>query len=98
MAFSEGYDAIKSQLGLDIAQLILDSGDAGIWLWNVQTGETIFNDKWADIIGYSLQELLPVSIETWLSFAHPDDLSKSEQLLNAHFKGDSERYFCEGRL
>ena len=41
MAFSEGYDAIKSQLGLDIAQLILDSGDAGIWLWNVQTGETI---------------------------------------------------------
>lgn len=98
MAFSEGYDAIKSQLGLDIAQLILDSGDAGIWLWNVQTGETIFNDKWADIIGYSLQELLPVSIETWLSFAHPDDLSKSEQLLNAHFKGDSERYICEARM
>ena len=98
MAFSEGYDAIKSQLGLDVAQLILDSGDAGIWLWNVQTGETVFNDKWADIIGYSLQELLPVSIETWLSFAHPDDLPKSEQLLNAHFKGDSERYICEARM
>jgi len=98
MAFSEGYDAIKSHLGLDIAQLILDSGDAGIWLWNVQTGETIFNDKWADIIGYTLQELLPVSIETWLSFAHPDDLSKSEQLLNAHFKGDSKRYICEARM
>ncbi len=98
MAFSEGYDAIKSQLGLDIAQLILDSGDAGVWLWNVQTGETIFNDKWAEIIGYTLQELLPVSIETWLSFAHPDDLSKSEQLLNAHFKGDSKRYICEARM
>ncbi|WP_462177606.1 sensor domain-containing diguanylate cyclase [Pseudoalteromonas gelatinilytica] len=70
----------------------------GFWLWNVQTGETIFNDKWADIIGYTLQELLPVSIETWLRFAHPDDLSKSEQLLNAHFKGDSKRYICEARM
>jgi PAS domain-containing protein len=67
MAFSEGYDAIKSQLGLDIAQLILDSGDAGVWLWNVQTGETIFNDKWADIIGYTLPEVVPVSIETLLT-------------------------------
>lgn len=98
MVFSEGYDAIKSQLGLDTAQLILDSGDVGIWLWNVQTGETIFNDKWANIIGYSLQELQPVSIETWLSFAHPDDLPKSEQLLSAHFKGESERYVCEVRM
>lgn len=98
MAFSEAYNELKSQLGLDIAQLLLESGDVGVWLWNVQTGETIFNDKWASIIGYSLSELEPVSINTWLSFAHPEDLVKSEQLLNEHFKGESARYVCEARM
>ncbi|KPM85087.1 MULTISPECIES: sensor domain-containing diguanylate cyclase [Pseudoalteromonas] len=98
MAFSEAYNELKSQLGLDIAQLLLESGDVGVWLWNVQTGETIFNDKWADIIGYSLCELEPVSIDTWLTFAHPEDLVKSEQLLNEHFEGESARYVCEARM
>ena len=94
MAFSEAYNELKSQLGLDIAQLLLESGDVGVWLWNVQTGKTIFNDKWADIIGYSLCELEPVSIDTWLTFAHPEDLVKSEQLLNEHFEGESARHVC----
>ena len=92
MIFSEGYETVKSKLGLDVAQLILDGSDAGIWLWNIQTGETIFNDKWAKIVGFTLDELKPVSIETWMNLAHPDDLENSEKLLNAHFRGESERY------
>ncbi|MBU77229.1 MAG: hypothetical protein CMK63_09565 [Pseudoalteromonadaceae bacterium] len=98
MIFSEGYETVKSKLGLDVAQLILDGSDAGIWLWNIQTGETIFNDKWAKIVGFTLDELKPVSIETWMNLAHPDDLENSEKLLNAHFRGESERYICDVRM
>ena len=98
MAFSKGYEGIQSKLGIDIAQLILDSSDAGIWLWNIKTGETIFNEKWAAIIGYSLADLQPVSIDTWLVHAHPDDLEKSQRHLQAHFSGETERYICEVRM
>lgn len=71
---------------------------AGTWEWNVQTGETRFNQRWAEIIGYDLDALQPVSIQTWLDHTHPDDLAESERLLNAHFQGESELYECEARM
>ena len=68
------------------------------WEWNVQTGETRFNSYWAKIIGYSLEEISPVSIETWVRFAHPDDLANSNELLQKHFAGETEFYSCESRM
>jgi PAS domain S-box-containing protein len=71
---------------------------AGIWDWYVQTGEAEFNERWAEIIGYTLEELSPVSIETWTRFAHPEDLKRSELLLHRHFTGELEYYECECRM
>ncbi|MDX1447140.1 hypothetical protein, partial [Lishizhenia sp.] len=33
-------------------KFIIAGTDVGTWEWNIQTGETIFNEKWANIIGY----------------------------------------------
>ena len=52
---------------------VLEGTRIGTWQWNVQTGATVFNERWAEIVGHSLNELGPVDINTWLSFAHPDD-------------------------
>src|SRR6056297_2810436 len=65
---------------------IIEGTNVGTWEWNVQTGETIFNEKWAQMIGYSLEELQPTSIDTWKRFAHPEDLIKSSALLEDHFQ------------
>lgn len=64
----------------------------------MQTGETNFNERWAEIIGYTLKELQPVSIETWKKFAHPDDLEKSNSLLQKHFMNQTEYYNFEIRM
>ena len=72
--------------------------NAGTWEWNVQTGETRFNETWARFIGYRLEDLRPISINTWLENTHPEDLQRSGELLNAHFAGDSEFYECEARM
>ncbi|MBX2975682.1 MAG: PAS domain S-box protein [Ignavibacteriaceae bacterium] len=77
---------------------ILQGTNVGTWEWNIQTGETNFNERWADIIGYELKELAPISIETWIKFAHPEDLSVSEQLLNKHFAGELDYYEFECRM
>ena len=77
---------------------ILIGTNAGTWEWNVQTGETRFNERWAEIIGYSLAEIAPVSIETWLRRAHPDDLRTSQELLERHFSGELPYYECECRM
>ena len=77
---------------------ILQSTNLGSWEWNVQTGETVFNKRWAEIIGYTLDEISPASIETWTKFAHPDDLKGSNKQLEKHFRGESEYYEFESRM
>lgn len=70
----------------------------GTWEWNVQTGETIFNERWAGIVGYTLEELQPLSIETWGRLVHPEDASRSEALLQRCFEHQDEYYECEARM
>lgn len=77
---------------------IIDGTQAGTWEWNVVTGEVVFNERWADIVGCTLDELRPLSIDTWTQLAHPDDLARSAELLQAHFRGDAPAYECEARM
>lgn len=77
---------------------IIEGTDVGTWEWNTQTGETIFNERWAEIIGYRLEELEPTTEATWRTHAHPDDLQRSDALLQAHFSGESAYYECEARM
>ena len=77
---------------------LLHETKTGTWEWNVQTGETVFNEQWAEIIGYTLDEISPVSIETWMKYAHPDDLQMSGELLEKHFRGESAYYEYEARM
>ena len=77
---------------------IIEATDAGTWEWNVQTGQTRFNERWAGILGRTLAELGPISIQTWLDHAHPEDLQRSAALLQRHFDGETETYDCEARM
>ncbi|MEI6209208.1 MAG: histidine kinase dimerization/phospho-acceptor domain-containing protein, partial [Desulfuromonadales bacterium] len=77
---------------------IIEGTNVGTWEWNIQTGETIFNEQWAEAIGYTLDELSPVSIETWKKYIHQDDLQKSDGLLEKHYRGELEFYECEVRM
>lgn len=77
---------------------ILKGTNVGTWEWNIQTGDTIYNERWAEIIGYTLFELSNVSIETWKKYTHPEDYKKAYDLLQKHFKGELEYYECEYRM
>lgn len=79
-------------------QTILECSRIGTWEWNVQTGDTVFNEIWAQIVGYTLDELAPVNIKTWETLAHPDDLKRSGELLEKHFSGEVNLYDFESRM
>jgi len=91
--YLEQLEQERARLGL-----VLEGTNAGIWEWNIQTGETRFNDRWAEIIGFALEELEPTTIDTWAERAHPDDLAESDARLKAHFRGDSDTYDCICRM
>lgn len=70
----------------------------GLWDWDMVTGETVFNERWAEIVGYTLDELQPTTIETWMTFAHPDDLEASNAAISAHVAGQVPYYDVEARM
>jgi len=77
---------------------IIQGTNVGTWEWNVQTGETAFNEKWAEIIGQTLESLAPVSIKTWENHTHPDDFGEATALLERHFSGELPYYAHESRM
>lgn len=79
-------------------EMALQGTQAGTWEWHIPSGETVFNERWAEIIGYTLAELAPISIQTWTDYTHPDDMRKSDTLLQKHFAGELDYYECECRM
>lgn len=91
-AFVESNDRQKQ------LELVVRATGVGIWDWHVNTGELRINDRWAEMLGYKLVELQPISISTWRNLAHPDDLKKSDQALVPVLDGQGDEYVCDVRL
>ncbi len=79
-------------------ELMVEGTAVGTWDWNIQTGTVQFNERWAEIIGHSLEELKPLNIDTWFNACHPDDVASSQAELNAHWEGEKPFYCCEARM
>jgi PAS domain S-box-containing protein len=86
------------QLERQRLQGIIEGTHTGTWEWNVQTGETRFNERWAQICGYTLEELAPISIRTWRCLTHQDDLQVADANMNRHLNGETDHYECECRM
>jgi diguanylate cyclase (GGDEF)-like protein/PAS domain S-box-containing protein/putative nucleotidyltransferase with HDIG domain len=76
---------------------IIKATNIGTWEWHVQTGEVKFNDVWAEMIGYTLDELEP-KIETWIKLTHPEDFEKANNELNKVFSKEIPIYEFELRM
>ena len=79
-------------------ELALNGANMGMWDYYVQTGKTVFNERWAEMLGYTLAELEPISIQTWADLCHPADLAHSDALLAQHYARETAFYECEARM
>ena len=77
---------------------VVQATGAATWEWNVQTGEVVFSAPWAAMVGRTLDELAPLTIETWVRLCHPDDLARSNELLLKCFRRELDTYDCECRV
>tara|TARA_Y100000782_G_C10189122_1_gene269211 strand:+ start:4200 stop:6611 length:2412 start_codon:yes stop_codon:yes gene_type:complete len=46
----------------------------GVWEWDVQNDTLHINDRWAEMAGYSVSELAPLSHHSWEILIYPQDL------------------------
>src|SRR5215831_7619183 len=74
----------------------LRGSNLGTWDWNIKTGEVIFNSRWAEMRGFSLDEVRP-QLDSWSSTVHPNDWPDTLQSLNHHIQGITPEYEGEYR-
>lgn len=77
--------------------LAIKGGNLGTWDWNIVTGEVVFNERWAEMLGYDLSEIRP-HVSTWEKLVHPDDMAAIMAELNKHLAGLIPLYRTEHRL
>lgn len=77
---------------------IIEGTNLATWELNVQTGEVEFNEQWANMLGYTLDEIANSRSETWFKFVHEDDLKASNKLIHKHLEGETEYYDFEVRM
>ncbi len=77
---------------------VIEGAHVGIWEWNVQTGETFRNERWLEMLGYAPGELESTRHGTFRELIHPDDLKRTDALLERHFAGELPFYEAECRM
>ncbi|MHA7130718.1 PAS domain S-box protein [Algoriphagus namhaensis] len=77
---------------------ILEGTHAGTWEVNMLTGQARYNNHWAEMVGYRLDELAPLDADTWKSLVHSEDLQLVNKNLKECLNGKRERLDLEIRL
>lgn len=78
-------------------ELALQGAELGTWDWNIQTGEVIFNRRWAEMLGYAPDEV-EQNFSSWERLVHPEDRRRVINAIQAHHKGRTPRFSLEHRL
>lgn len=79
-------------------ELVIEAAAVGVWDWEVQTGEVAFNKRWAEISGYTPEELTPMTFEIWKDGVHPDDGPMVLERIEKHLDGTLDFFSAELRI
>ncbi|HVO69224.1 MAG TPA: PAS domain S-box protein, partial [Aggregatilineaceae bacterium] len=79
-------------------ELALRGAELGLWDWNLQIDRVVVDQRWADMLGYSLDEVNRHSVELWERLVHPDDAAEARAALRDHLEGRTSFYESEYRL
>ena len=77
--------------------LALRGGDLGFWDINLATGNIVANERWAEMLGYRLDEVDDLREVAKNSF-HPDDADRVNKYNRRHNAGEFTDYEIEYRI
>jgi PAS domain S-box-containing protein len=78
--------------------LAIQGSRAGLWDWSIKTNKLICNEEWTRMVGYTIDELEPLTFRTWEKLTHPEDFIKTEEILSLYLHGKIDRFECEIRM
>lgn len=67
-------------------RFVLEGSQLGFWDWNLTTNVIKRNHLWAEMLGYTFDEIESTK-KQWADFIHPDDLDSACKSIDDHLKG-----------
>jgi PAS domain S-box-containing protein len=94
-----GFNRLLSviQHDADRWHFAIEGAGAGVWDWNIQTGEATLSKRWKEMLGYTESEI-GNHAEEWSGRVHPDDLAGTMHCIQEHMEGKTATAVTEFRM
>jgi len=76
---------------------VVEGASVGTWEWHVPSGENETNARWAEIIGYRMDEI-PHEIDAFHTLCHPDDFEAMQADLQQILSGKRVQFDLRFRM
>jgi len=77
-------------------ELAIRGADIGMWDWNIKTNKTVFDKRWAEMLGYELKDI-EQNADSFFNIIHPEDKNRVEKKLDRYLKNEDKEYSIEFR-
>lgn len=77
--------------------MILKGARLGTWEFDIPSGRSKFDRRWAQMLGYDPDEIVPHH-NTWKNLLHPEDAPSASSTLDRYLKGEIPEYRMEHRM
>ena len=78
--------------------LVLKGAELGLWDWNPQTNEIIYDERSQRMLGYEPDEISRQVENGFMKLMHPDDRERVTAIATDHLRGHTPFYEAEFRL
>ncbi len=76
---------------------VLEGSQLGYWDWDIATGEVQRNECWAEMLGYTTDEI-KLNVKQWTDLQHPDDRPAAWKSIQDHLEGRTPIHKAEYRM
>jgi diguanylate cyclase (GGDEF)-like protein/PAS domain S-box-containing protein len=66
---------------------LLSESDFGTWDLEIKSGDVVIDERWAQMLGYTLAELEPITFEKFASMVHPEDWEHTQASVTEQIAG-----------
>jgi PAS domain S-box-containing protein len=78
-------------------EFVIEGSQLGYWDWNIEAGTVYRNPRWAEMLGFTLQEI-EFNVEQWSDLQHPDDRELAWKSISDHLEGHTPVHKVEYRM
>lgn len=79
-------------------QQVISGAQAATWTVNLETGESVVNDRWIEMLGLDRQAVTALGFEGWRKLVHPVDIAEAEAGFLQSAEGSATSFEVEYRM